>query len=256
MSYINAENEGGRYRVILGNHSKPTPAIQLAPSTTGIVVEGSINKTPSVYAALSGDRKYSQTAFGIQFREIREYAQKAQIPLASGEALASERILQQIQSVKNLFLFLIANPYLFIAGNRIALELADSVEELAKGSRKYNLNKKAAEYTEKYHTTNPISLKDLVIAQRASHLASFQQKREGKQPEIGIVVGARHIGVVSALETDEKERVERIITHPKLHDYYQLDSLSQGLYVIYQGKNWRNKVLVDPALKLPIRSSK
>jgi pheromone shutdown protein TraB len=55
-----------------------------------------------------------------------------------------------------------------------------------------------------------ITLRNIIMAQKLITIARDINKEISKKPEIGVVVGASHIGIEGALNLDEKERKEII----------------------------------------------
>jgi hypothetical protein len=74
-----------------------------------------------------------------------------------------------------------------------------------------------------------LTLRNLIMAQKLTTIAKELQQKIGKKPEIGIVVGARHIGIEDALKMSKKERMEiikRILNIPAL------EKLREGIATI------------------------
>ena len=63
-----------------------------------------------------------------------------------------------------------------------------------------------------------ITLRNIIMAQKLITIAQDINKEISKKPEIGVVVGASHIGIEEALNLDEKERneiIEKIMNFAK-----------------------------------------
>lgn len=246
MAYINVENSGSQFRVILGKHRELTSASQLPEGYTGIVVEGSANIRESFFAALAGAEKYAQTPFIVQFSALRAAAQRQRKPIMAGEPLISVGALDFEESnIGIIGAFLLRRKMRFIRG------LGAREDEIIKGGQDFQ---KAQEIIQVYKEKNPnlpINGKDLVIAERAHAFAEFQQRNGAANPNLAIVVGASHLGVVGALETPRAERITAIHADNKLKKYYDSRSLAEILYVTYNRSrdSWSHHSIVDQHLR-------
>ncbi len=134
---------------------------------------------------------------------------------------------------------------------KFILELGARENEITKDSRDYQ---KAQEIIRGYKEKNPnlpIDGRDLVIAERAHAFAEFQQRNGIPDPNLAIVAGANHLGVIGALETPRVERIAAIHADEKLKRYSDTRSLAEILYVTYNKSrnSWSNHSIVDQHLR-------
>lgn len=246
MSYIDVENSGYKFRVILGKHKETTSPQQLPKGFTGIVVEGSINRRESFLAALAGAEKYTQTPFVLQFSALRAEAQKERKPLIAGEPLASVRALEFQES--NLG---IIGAFMLRRRMKFLVDLGGRENEIVKGSPDFE---KAHEIIQSYKEKNPlvpINGRDLVIAERTHAFAEYQQRNGIPNPYLAVVVGALHLGVANALKISKAERLSAIQANEEIERYYDNKSLAEILYITYNRSkdSWSNRSIVDQHLR-------
>jgi DNA polymerase IIIc chi subunit len=103
---------------------------------------------------------------------------------------------------------------------------------IEEGTLTRKINRSLINLNEKIHPeTNMVilTLRNLIMAQKLTTIAKELQQKIGKKPEIGIVVGARHIGIEDALKMSKEERMEiikRILSIPAL------EKLREGIATI------------------------
>ncbi len=253
MAYINVEAGGADYRVILGNHRLTTPGSQLPDNCTGVVIEGSIFSPDLFYEALEGEKKFQKDTFVIQYSQLREKCQKKQIPIIAGEPLTK---WSAVGIRANAYASRIFNTIVHISRayryNKLyLLDAASSENEILRDSQLFRDLREAIEYDDRRNPAIMIIPKNILITERAQFFAESQRRKDTKKPNIAIVVGAMHMGVIDALEMSTEERAAYLKSNSYIKGYYNAGSLADIFYVAYnpRRKNWSRHVLVDRNLK-------
>lgn len=248
MSYIDVENDGIRYRVILGSHEKTKPISQLPESCTGILLEGSTadGNKESMFNLLEGVGPYAKEAFVMQYANIRSEAQNRGLPLVTTEPRASSNAFLYGESFISPFGAL----QMHLAGRWIVDRLRREGKLLI-GSPDYL---KAQQFIDLYCRKNPnmlIKPKDLLLAEGIVAFAEFQRINGIREPYLATIVGSMHLGTIKEIIKPRDQRIVEIFQNRQINDYYRSDSLGEIYYIIFDSEkhSWSRHVLSNHRLK-------
>lgn len=258
MSFINVETEGLHFRVVLGNHFKPTNPIQIQKECTGMAFEANVNTRRLVYDCLTGTGRVANCSQMNDVTEARKIALQRSLPMIMSEPLATPSINDfvgtdiSIAGLRHLFITpLFPNPIRSIRDTHLMLQLAESTEEIQIGSNLYKNLQRIDKTHERCFPNMLIGPRNLIMAERAYTLASHELQLGLELPSIAIFSGALHVGIVEALLMTPHQRAYEIKLSKELALCYESESLGEVLFVQYiADKNkWTTGSIIDRNLQ-------
>lgn len=246
MSYINIETENCHARVILGRHSLTVTPEQIHGKTSkGLLLETSFTNHKDFFEKILGKKTPHQ-----QYQDIVKFAQSLGIPLVAAEPtwnMDYYRFVDQSSPVDKLFIILF--HLMSVSASNQLLDYEGEVFATDQRVKRVKQCANLVRMTVPYMRINS-GLKNYVMAQRVFAFADIQGATETQKPQLDLIVGINHVGVIDALTMDTEDRLVKILKDQNTARYIAPKQLALGHYCIYnpKRKKWEQKTFQDPKL--------
>ncbi len=255
MPFVNVESGGYRFRVILGNHLRPSDPSQLSSECTGVTFEANVNTELLASSIIQGTSVSADYPQMRMYQAIREVAMRKSIPIAMAEPLIAEAmrdyLLAELTKTGLFVRSLFPHPRKTIEDTFFVHKASTDNHEIPIGSPTYERLKGLVEEYRSLHPGALVTERDYLMAQRSYALARYQKRYRVKQPDINIVTASFHIGIVESLMLSPEERSKYIKESPEISTCYQIDTLDKIFCEVYHPwfKYWTMRAPTDPYLK-------
>lgn len=253
MSFINVESGGYQFRIILGRHDTIVNSSQLSPECTGIVFEQNVSNANQAYDFLKGIGVFANYSRIRMLLAIRETAMQKSIPVAMAEPFATEEMFNYFTTLinkKRVSRFvtpIFPNPFEAVSNASLVSKVSTNSEEIVIRDKTHN-KLKEIEQQSALTVQMCVTPRNHLMAERSYAFAKHQKSTGIRVPNIAIVTGALHSGIVEALLLSPEDRVRYILQSPEVSRYYQANTLGQILTATYDqhGRKWSKRSLIDP----------
>lgn len=208
MGYISLECENYSARIILGRHNEVTRAKQIRPTNSGILVEGFTDDPQIMF-----DRIVNGTDSDNQYSEIVDSAKNLKIPIVAAEPTWKPITIFYTNrfSRKDSLIFIA----LGLISNFTADQLIKHEGEISSKDPKLVILKKLSDLTISYVPCMKLigETRNFLMAQRTYALAENLHRLGVKNPQLDLVVGANHVGIIDSLRMEANNRVSEILNN-------------------------------------------